>query len=417
MPNHFMAVRKDPAEIAKRMAEQRETKAARQKELVFSRQLDIENIDKGLARTADGSRKIDLKIIQHGEWKLRIGLKRETAKKMGMDFHEGDPIPRETTWIDTDVYHAVRLFGHIEEGHEVERKRIFDLLKQVDDFHSRLYTHGDILPEKELNEILGIVQEVIEIVSKKEAGYKILAEWKLETVPNLIIDAIKENHPFKKRNRISNVCSALMAFKERYGSWRVRQTYGIDNHDLLRQNVVRQIRNERMKETLRDLARKLEGLSGIAVGPTLVIDWDIITKLRNEASDNVTVGRGKPDTSLEIIADCGLQIKAEWLKKELREVYRSILRGRREHPIGWRGRARNKLEEFARHLGQRNTFYILAELNETGEPVMISVIRHIEKGNTLLMKGDEEENFGKKKMFFREAGREFRKAGNAIPVQ
>ena len=397
--------------LAGRMAAQRQKDLEKQKKRILEHPLKFDCIRGGkLYARDDSGRRVDLKV-ELKDWKVIIGLRREDVGKMGPDFVEGAPIPRETVYTITDVYHGVRLLKHIPEEHDAEIAGMLEMLGRVDLPHAESYLEGSRLGASELEDIRRELAAPLEEVAKKNGGYKKLSEFKLDKALELLDKAGNESDLFKKRGLITPACASLVAFKNRYGGWRHRQIGRIDRYEAAREDGLRRVRNSRMRGLLIELADRLERRDALGIACTMARDWEMIRRM-GEAQEKIT--RAGFEEALVIIKDCGTSVKAEWVKEKLRAIYDFVRRSMKTKPNGWRTEARGMLEDFARFMGQRNTKYIAAELNETGDVELADFVKSLEAGNAKMDRSLEESAFWNKKKRLGEAARLYGKAVAAL---
>jgi hypothetical protein len=394
-------------EIAAGMEKQRKKVRKKQRKKARERDLQVEGIEKGKMYGRDErGRKVDLKVNLKG-WKTILGFKVELISQMGENFREGDLIPRKVIHTDTDIFKAVRSVKHVRGSHRSELQRNERLFKSIDELQSIVYTKGHTLNEDDLRRISKAICEYIEEVSKKRSGYKLLAKWKLQDVPSLLDQAMNEGNAFRRRNRLSVLCTKLTAFKERYGKWRERQIFNIDRYNQVREDGLRNIRDSRLRESLIELASRL-GSDPLGVAYTLAQDWEVIKDMR-KAQRRIT--DNKPEEALGIIEKNGKAVKAEWLKRELREIFGFIAASSKNNHNKWRKKARKMLENFARFLGQRNTRYIIQELKKTRDRYTEPIVQDLENGNSCIRQSlRERRSIGRKKSLIRAAASHYRQA-------
>jgi hypothetical protein len=242
-------------DLAAGMEKQRRRDRARRCSMK-GRQLMLEGVNADHIYGVDESgRRVDLKVNADG-LKVLIGFKRERA--LGEGFVEGDPIQRTTVVSTTDVYHAVRAMKYIRQAHAKELKRNEALCQNIDALHALLYTRGNLIDERRLTEIRDMLAAYNAEESGSSSVYKQLASRKMDEVLEKLAQAIWERTAFKRRSSITQACSLLTAFKNRY-LWREGQVMGINIYDKVREDGFRAIRDHRLKGVLLDLAKKLEG--------------------------------------------------------------------------------------------------------------------------------------------------------------
>jgi len=396
-----------------RMLRQGRRKRAEGRRRALERQLTFDCIHgrRMYAIDAEG-RRVDLKA-EFSDWKVVLTFTKEDAGRMQRDFRKGDRIPKKTVVVRTDIYHAVRLLKHIQGRHKAEIKMAEELFEKINPAHWDLYKERSTISQQKLEAVQKRILGCIEEASKKTGGYKTLAGIRLAEVPKALEEMVAENGASTKEERVRRACNELAAFKLRYGEWRDDQIADIDMYEKVRNDGLRPERDRRLQDLLLELAGKLEGRNSIGVAFTLAVDWEVIKKLR-KAKKSIT--RNKPDEALEAIADCGRVLKAEWLKEDLRKVYKFISGSAKSRPLGWRNEARRMLEEFARYLGQRNTRYIITELNKTKDSGMEEVTAGMETGNARIRQALKDGRFWLKKKLLKEAGMAYRKAAVALAI-
>jgi len=397
--------------LAGRMGQQRTGDMEKDRKRILEHPLKFDCIQGGkLFARDDSGRRVDLKV-EIRDWKVTIGLRREDIEKMGPDFVEGERVPRETVYVTTDIYHAVRLVRHIQERHDAEMKGIVGLLCGVDLTHAHTIVEGREMDARQLEEVRLALIPPLEEVSEKKAVYKYLSSFKFDNALELLKKAEGESDQPVKRNLIYPACSTLVAFKNRYGRWRGRQVAKIDVYEQAREDGLRRVRNSRMRGLLIELADKFDKRDAIGVACTMAADYEMIERL---GTAQEKIKKGKFEEALEIIKDCGTSVKAEWLKEKLRGIYRFVKRSMKAGQNGWRAEARGMLEDFSRYLGQRNTKYVAAELNETGDAGLEGFMGNLEAGNAKIDKSLEETAFWNKRKRLKEAAALFRKAVAAL---
>jgi len=229
----------------------------------------------------------------------------------------------------------------------------------------------------------------------------------------MLEEAASEKELFKKRNLVSRACALLVAFKERYGRWRERQIFRMDQYELVRESALRRIRDERLRKLLLGLAGKLDSKESVGVANTLAADWEIIKDLRKAQK---CISKGRFEDALAIVEESGKRIKSEGLRHSLGKPYLFIKRSMKGGKNGWRADARAMLEHFCRYLGQRNTRYIIQEMKKTGDCYIEGAVTAMENGNSWIRKSLTEQREWMKRKMLRYAASAYRSAAVHIAI-
>ncbi len=405
---------KDANALASRMQQQRQEKSRSQQRFIEKRPILVEGIeDERIYGRDERGRKVDLKTKKNGSM-VQLGFNREIIEQMGADFKEGDPIPRKIFYCETDIYNAVRSLKHMRKSHDLERERNERLANAIDQIHAILYTKNAGLKSEEILHLSSQLDSIAKAALKKTSGYKLLAKWKLDAVPDLLRNAAKEENAFKRTNLISSACAKLVAFKERHNRWRERQILRIDRYNAPREEGLRLVRDKRLSNLLIELSGTLVSNEAIKVGLNLAMDWEVIKKLR-KAGEKIT--QGKHHESLLLIEESSKHIKSEYERSELGVAYSLIESSISDGKNGWRKDARSLIENFARKIGQRNPRYIIIELKKTNDKYLESAIGQMEQGNALIRESLTESRFWMKKKLLKQAALAYRQAAIGLAIK
>ena len=223
-----MRLNRETRELALNMGMQRNRDRARRRSM-SGKQLMLGIGADQFYGVDESGRRVDLKVNIES-WRVLVGFRRERASRIGEGFVEGDPIPSTTVMVFTDIYHAVRAMKHIRQNHVGELKDNEILCQNIDELHAMLYTQGARLDERRLEEIRDVLAAYNAEVGKTESGCKLLADMKMDKALEAMKEGIWYRTRFRRRRSISEACTLLTAFKNRY-LWRDGEVVGIDAYE------------------------------------------------------------------------------------------------------------------------------------------------------------------------------------------
>lgn len=345
----------------------------------------------------DGNgRRIDLKIESLG-WKWEIGFQRG-ARSRNEDGND---------WVDTDSYHAVRMFGHIGQTHTSELFDNDQLLAQIDPMHAVLASRGQ-KTDALLQDYIDAINSICIELDRKENEHKQEGKGKLEEVPPLLEQAIEQQS--NKPIRVGAASSKIPAFKSRYVEDREEEIFGIDGYEQPREGFFRTIRDNGLHELFNELAGLLRD-NPIGMVKSLKSDRDIIFALR-DAQDFLRAGN--MDEVLNQLVLCQRLAKVDWICRGVDRVKDTFEAMRKAGFNGWRAQARGMMEDYARFLGQGNPRYVYDELAATGDPYLKACLAHLKAANRWIQSSLNQKHYGYKKRDARRAESEFRQAVVAL---
>jgi hypothetical protein len=385
-----------------RLQNQHQQKRTQQKETIQSRQIMVEGLIKGklMGRDEKGKR-INLKIIPHG-WKWRIGITRETPDK-NTKITDKTKVPKTTIWVETDIYHGVRMLQHMLETHSVELDDNDELLSRINPMHAKLAGSGsksDTLLASYVREISAIDEEL----SQKTSSHKQKGKAKLEKIPEKLNQAI--NQPARRGIHIGAATTKIPAFKRRYVEKRESEILGIDSYDEARECFLRMVRDDGLHELFNLLSAKLDE-NPIGVSKSIAADWEIIARLRVAQE---LIKKGDMDEALNQLTLCEKAAKVEWIQRGLSRVKNVFEAMRKTKFNGWRAQARVMMEDYARFIGQNNPKYVLLELQQSKEDYLAPFSKHVAEGNEWIRRSLAQKHYYIQKKYAKFAARSFRRA-------
>jgi len=335
--------------VAKRQAQQAEAASRRIQVFGF--------VGRRLKGQDQDGKHIDLKIESLG-WKWRVGFKRKN----------GDG------WVDTDSYHAVRMFGHIKQTHQGE---LFDndlLLAQIDPMHAALASGGRKTGSL-LQEYIDAINSICIELARKENEHKQEGREKLSEATPLLEDAVV--NPSKRPIRVGAASSKMPAFKTRYVEGREEEIFGIDGYEKPRGEFFRSVRHQSLLEMFYELAAKLQD-NPIGMVNSMKSDRDIIFAMREGQN---LLRAGNIDGALDQIVLCQDLAKVDWICKGVDRVRSTFEAMRKAGFNGWRAEARGMMEDYARFIGQGSPRYVYDELAETNDAYLKACLIHLQSAN------------------------------------
>jgi hypothetical protein len=380
-----------------RLVQNRQSKQQAQKEQANSRRIQIIGFVGGRLKGQDeNGKRIDMKLIHHG-WKWNVGFKRG-ARSKNVDGND---------WIETDVFHAVRMFAHIAQTHLDE---LFDnerILTSINPMHSVLASGG-----KKTNQLLqryiSEIDAICDDLALKQSEHKIEGREKLSQIPPILEQAIAQ--PSKRGIRAGAASSKLPAFKRRYVENREAEIFGIDSYDQVRWGFLQTVRDKGMHELFNELAGLIDD-NPIGMVNSIASDWEIIARMR-VAQELVT--KGKMDDALTQINLAQKATNVEWIQRGVERIKNVFEAMRKSGFNGWRADARAMMEDFARFIGQNNPKYVQIELAASNDKYLEKIRTHLNRANAWIRSSLKRKYYGHKKRDARRAASEFRQAVIAL---
>lgn len=328
---------------------------------------------------------------------VRVFFRREERLPEG--FRAGKPVPRRHVMHVSDIFHAVRQLAHVAESHRQERGKTNSALELAEQINAKLV----VLARKARgDEAAGAATREIEAMPEIRAlasAYKHMALEQLRKAHELLADAEKSGS--RANIKLGAACACLASFRERMGEWRARQTFKIDAYDELRETSLRRRRDTYVQHLLEYYVEMLSGPRASESMEAAIRNNHLSCLLRH-FTDSVPKGKGWREEARSLLCSIGSAIPESQAKKLLRGAYRAAGNGSKKE-------FEERIEAIARSLSVRDLPYVADELENSGEPYLLSAIEKIRAGFDAMRQGKPHEAVP----FFRDAAGALRNPGSS----
>ncbi len=279
--------------------------------------------------------------------------------------------------ISTDIYHAVRLFKHIKEGYRNELKGA-RTVQMVEGVNAMLATLSSGALREEVEKIIGKLIQLEKRLGKKKSAPKLLALDKLERARKALEEFLREEGVFKKMNRVGVACALLVAFRNRYEEWRLREILRRGSMAKLKECALRIERDEYIKKVLKELISTIEKGADIAFARRKLWEGDQEAAVLLEKIGLCDVAQVIPHLE---------QMKNLWGTQFLENAKRKLNSGEKEGAI-------LELRKMYYCLCSNKPKYIANEIEKTGDRYLIeredpekTFVAYLRAGATLFEDG------------------------------
>lgn len=253
------------------------------------------------------------------------------------------------TIVITDVYHAVRMTKHIEEGYVKELDKNDRILKSISIENLKLARGGK--NREGIEEAIRNIKIILKSLKGIRIPKKTFSREQLKYAISYLEDAIKDEDRIDGR-KIGMACAKIVSFRTRYGNWRDREVIAIKEYSNLRGYGLRKLRDERVlfnvSNWMRYLNKEKKGFQMRAL-------WLRDLKFSDELEKLVENKRKmKPEKLGEISKKL---FDAGYNNKKIDRAYEALI---------WRDekKARKLVKEYMLLLRVRNPLYIAREMEK-----------------------------------------------------
>ncbi len=333
-----------------------------------------------------------LKIRLSG-MRAEITYRREESGKIDETFVEGAKIPRRKITLKTDIFRALRSVKHVRERYEKEFEKRDEILGKVERINAELATREAKITRAHIESLENRLDALVGEMSLDKAAVKKLGRFKIEEIYEYLEPA-KYLYGFQKEAMIAAACSKLVAFRNRYGTWRDGQVARIMAYNKLRECSLRMERDNALANALNRWADFIEKFQYAA--PKL---WKKDEENVRKIGGLIALIKTDFHGALARLVEIGQKLKRNGIEKEakneLRYAYRGLKCGNAENGI-WH------LKRAAEILEWNKPWYVLEQLEKSDESYMQPTIERIRKAQELLF---EKNVVGRSAELFREAAR------------
>lgn len=279
----------------------------------------------------------------------KLGIYKKYSGVVSIHFRRNEKGPK--TIVITDIYHAVRMTKHIEEGYLEELEKNDRILKSiaVENLKLAFGKKG----RKDIGETMEKIREVLKSLRRIRIPKKVFSREQLKYALSYLEDAIKEKNKIDGR-KVGMACAKLASFRKRYGEWRDREAIAISEYSKIRGYALRNLRDQwilyNISNWLRYLGKEKRGFQMKAL-------WSRDLKFSDK---------------LEKLLESGKKIKPEKLGEISEELYNKGYNkskiDRAYTALIWKDEkgARRLIREYMLLLRVRNPLYAAREMeNET----------------------------------------------------
>ncbi|MEM4366893.1 MAG: hypothetical protein QW035_02060 [Candidatus Anstonellales archaeon] len=273
---------------------------------------------------------------------------------------------------------GVRMLKHIGENYIKEFKKRDKVLKIAEKINAQLAENGESMGSKEIEAVKRDIDFILENTTLARSLSKQLANEKLEEVYKYL-DEMKDGtiSIFRKRALIAAACSKIVAFRNRFGNWRDKESSGIMAYNKLREYGLRQVRDVMLKEVL----LLFEGKSK-AQRYALLSLWERDKKhidMLKEVEKKIRKEDPSSKEELEQIRD-SLKYKGteEYAKKKVISALYYLSNGNSSMAL-------QRVAEACEIIESTKLWYIVKEIEKTKDSYMKEPIELIKNGLKILM--------------------------------
>ncbi len=276
------------------------------------------------------------------------------------DVHRRNTIP-----ILTDLFHAVRLFKHIKEGYRQELAGTKTVCRLEELNASLACTNAD----GEVKLVIDALLTLQEKMRRKSSATKLMAFAKMDHSRKLLEKAIAD--PSHKVILIGAACACLVAARNRYENWRIKEVLRHGSYAYLRECSLRAERDAFIRQKLHELILLCSHSDASARIFLWAKDELVMNVLKNASISNLE----------ETIGQLGA---ISWGKKYVINANDLLKKDEKE-------KAMLELRKLLFYLSANKPYYIAEQVEKTGDSYLCqpgnSFIYHLKQGEGLFRKG------------------------------
>jgi len=320
----------------------------------------------------------------------RLGIYRKCDGILSIHFRRDRKGPK--TAIVTDVYRAVRMTKHIEEGYLKELEKNDRVLKSISVENLKL-AYGKKGGE-EIRETIENIKCVLKSIRRIRVPKKTFSRDQLKYAISYLEDAIKEQDKIDGR-KISMACAKLVSFRTRFGNWRDKEVVAIKEYSKIRGFALRGLRDAWILRNISNWTRYLEKEKRCFQMKAL---WLRDLKFSDKLEKLV---ESKRKISLEKVGEINRELyDAGYNKNRIDKAYTALIAGNEKE-------ARKLLREYILLLRVRNPIYAAKEMENETDTYYIKAAEYLKTAATLISRNV----FSRAVYCFEKAGEEIRNRG------
>jgi len=168
----------------------------------------------------------------------KLGVYKKYSGVLSIHFRRNEKGPK--TVVVTDIYHAVRMTKHIEEGYVEELDKNDKILKSIAVENLKL-AHGK-KGRKEIEEAIGNIKKVLKSIGRIRVPKKVFSREQAKYAISYLEDSIKDSENIDQQ-KVIWACTKLVSFRTRYGKWRDKEVIAMKEYSKIRGYALRNVRD------------------------------------------------------------------------------------------------------------------------------------------------------------------------------